>query len=137
MAKITYLEHSGFAVTLDDVILVFDDTRDPSHALHHILDKNPDKQVVFFISHRDPGHYNHAIFEMAQNHKRTYVVSNEVPAQDIPSTLNVAGMSAGDVIEGLPGNLRVKAYGAKAGGLKIPRNSARRQHNLSCRMPQG
>ncbi len=110
MARVTYLEHSGFAVELDRVILVFDDYRDPSHALHHMLDKAPDSKVIFFISHRHGDHYNHAIFETAQNHDRYYVVSNDVPAKDIPSTINVAGMSAGDVIDTLPEGISVKAY---------------------------
>lgn len=110
MTKITYLEHSGFAITLPEAILVFDYYRDPSHALHKILEANPDKQVVFFVSHQHADHYNTGIFELAQNHRRTYVVSNDVPARTIPSQLAVAGMSAGDTIEGLPGDMTVKAY---------------------------
>lgn len=110
MNRITYLEHSGFAVTLSSVILVFDCFRDPSHALHRILEQNPDKPVVFFVSHAHHDHFDKSIFEMAQDHNRTYVISNDVPARIIPSTLAVQGMSAGDYVEGLPGIKGVKAY---------------------------
>ncbi|MDE5744242.1 MAG: MBL fold metallo-hydrolase, partial [Paramuribaculum sp.] len=82
MTKVTYLDHSGFAVQLPDVILVFDYYRDPSHALHKILENNPDTPIVFFVSHRHKDHYNTGIYEMAQNHRRVYVTSNDVPARD-------------------------------------------------------
>lgn len=56
MNRVTYLEHSSFAVTTNDVILVFDYVRDPSHALHCILEQNPDKPVIFFATHNHPDH---------------------------------------------------------------------------------
>lgn len=110
MNRISYLEHSGFAVTLPSVILVFDYTRDPSHTLHRVLEQNPDKPVVFFVSHNNGTHYNKSIYELAQNHRRVYVLANEVPARDVPSDLAVQGMSAGDYVEGLPHIKGVKAY---------------------------
>lgn len=116
MNRVTYLEHSGFAVTLPSVILVFDYMRDPAHALKHILDRNPDKPVVFFVSHSHHDHYNKSIFELAQNHKRVYVISNDIPARDIPSTLAVQGMSPGDATEDLPGIRRVEAFGSTDAG---------------------
>lgn len=119
MTKITYLSHSGFAVTLDKAILVFDYYRDPSHALHRVLEDNPGKPVVFFVSHRHKDHFKPEIFEIAQNHKRLYVISNDVPAQVIPSTLDVAGMSAGDIIDNLPGDITVKAYGSTDKGVSF------------------
>lgn len=110
MITVTYLDHSGFAVRIPDALLVFDYYRDPSHALHKLLTKYPDTPVVFFVSHHHHDHFSTGIFEMAQNHRRVYVVSNDVPAKNIPSTLEVAGMSAGDVIDRLPGDITVKAY---------------------------
>lgn len=115
--KITYLDHSGFAVTLPDAILVFDLIRDPSHALHHILNANKELPVVFFVTHNHPDHHNPDIYEMAQDHKRTYVISNDVKAMNIPSTLDVAGMSPGDVIDNVPGCQSVKAYGSTDAGV--------------------
>lgn len=110
MTKVTYLDHSGFAVQIPGAVLVFDYYRDPSHALHKILENNPDIPVVFFVSHQHKDHFNTGIYELAQNHRRVYVMSNDVPAQNIPSTLEVAGMTAGDRIEGLPGGVNVAAY---------------------------
>lgn len=117
MARITYLAHSGFAVTLDKLVLVFDYFRDPSHALHRILEAKPDAKVIFFVSHRHVDHYNHDIFEVAQNHDRYYVVSNDIPAKDIPTTINVAGMSAGDIVGPLPEGIMVKAYKSTDAGI--------------------
>lgn len=112
MIKITYLDHSSFVVTTDNAILVFDYYRDPSHSLHKILTAEPQKPVTFFVSHRHPDHFNPDIFGIAQNHRRTYVLSNDVRPQNVPDTLAVAGMSPGDAIENLPGIRRVKAYGS-------------------------
>ena len=119
MTKVTYLDHSGFAVQLPEVILVFDYYRDPSHALHKILENNPEIPVIFFVSHQHKDHYNTGIYEMAQNHRRVYVTANDVPAKAIPSTLEVAGMSAGDRIEDLPGGISVKAYPSTDSGVSF------------------
>ncbi len=119
MIQVTYLDHSGFTVELHDAVLVFDYYRDPSHALHKLLEHHPDKAVVFFVSHNHTDHYNPGIFEIAQNHRRVYVVSNDVPAQNIPTTAEVAGMSAGDVIDRLPGDITVKAYGSTDKGVSF------------------
>lgn len=110
MIKVTYLDHSGFAVTLPKAILVFDYFRDPSHSLNKILGDYPALPVVFFASHRHPDHHTPSIYETAQNHRRVYVLSNDIKAKNIPTTLEVQGMSAGDYVENLPGDISVKAY---------------------------
>lgn len=117
--KITYLDHSGFVVELPTATLVFDYYRDPSHALHKILEHRSELPVIFFVSHRHPDHYNPGIYELAQNCKRTYVVSNDVPAKEIPSTLAVQGMSPGDYVESLPGGIAVRAYGSTDSGVSF------------------
>lgn len=119
MTKITYLDHSGFAVTTDDAILVFDYYRDPAHALKNILKEHPVLPVTFFASHHHDDHFNPGIFELAQDRRRTYILSNDVEAKTIPSTLNVQGMSHGDVIEDVPGVKRVKAYGSTDVGVSF------------------
>ena len=113
MTKITYLDGSGFAVVADDTILVFDCFRDPVHALRKILKENESKPVVFFLSHNKHDHLHPDIFEIAQNHERVYVLSNQIPAQDVPSSLRVAGMSPNDAIEDVYGCKRIKAFGRK------------------------
>lgn len=119
MTKVTYLSHSGFAVTLDEAILVFDYYRDPAHALHRILDDNPDKPVAFFVSHRHKDHFKADIFEIAQNHKRVYIISNDIPAQNIPSGLAVQGMSHGDYVEDVLGSLSIKAFDSTDQGVSF------------------
>lgn len=119
MNRVTFLDHSGFIVTTDEAILVFDYYRDPAKALHHVLEQNPEKPVVFFVTHHHPDHYNKSIFELAQNHKRTYVLSNDVYPQNVPDNLAVAGMSKGDVIENIAGSLTVKAYGSTDDGVSF------------------
>lgn len=117
--EITYLDHSGFIARIDGAVLVFDYYRDPSHALLHTLRKYPDLPVVFFVSHHHDDHYNPDIYEIGQQHRRVYVMSNDVLLQNVPSTLEVAGMSKGDVIEGLPGDIKVKAYGSTDEGISF------------------
>lgn len=117
MYKISYLDRNGFVVTTDDVIMVFDYHTDPAHTLHKALESNPDKPVVFFATSHVGEHLNKSIFELAQNHNRTYVMSNDVYPQNVPSTVAVAGMSKGDIIEDIPGHLTVKAYGTATKGV--------------------
>ena len=45
------------------------------------------------------------------------MISNDVPAKEIPSTLDVAGVSAGDTIDTLPDGITVKAYPAYCKGV--------------------
>lgn len=117
MYKISYLDRNGFIAVNNEVIMVFDYYSDPSHALHRALENNPELPVVFFVT----AHTNHrpekSIYEIAQNHKRVYVMGNDVYPQNVPDTLEVAGMSKGDIIEDLPGGLTVKAYGTGEKGV--------------------
>lgn len=119
MNRVTYLDRLGFAVTTDDVIMVFDYFTDPSHALHRILEQNPEKSVVFFVTHYCHEHFNKSIYELAQNHRRVYVMSNDVHPQNVPDTISVAGMSKGDVIEDLPGISSVRAFASTGKGVSF------------------
>lgn len=117
MDKITYLDHSGYMIETDSVIMVFDYFRDPAHKVVKTLDHNPEKPIVFFVSHGHQQHFNKEIFNLGQNHKRVYVMSNdfvdrENPQHDVAS----AGMSPGDSLENLPGGISVKAYGTTGKG---------------------
>lgn len=116
---ITYLQHSGFIVELPDAVLVFDYYRDPAHVLPHVLKQNPAKPVVFLVSHHHPDHFNPEIFDLAQDHKRVYILSNDILAKRIPTDLAVQGMSRGDVVENLPGNISVRAYGSTDKGVSF------------------
>lgn len=119
MAKVTYLDNCGFAVRTDGVIMVFDYWRDPSHALVKELKHNPQDVVVFFVSGNKEGHYNTDIFNLGQDHKRTYIVANEVLNTVGDTEEPVAGMSAGDRIEDIMGGLTVEAFGDDEKGVSF------------------
>ncbi len=112
MIKVTYLDHSGFAVTTPTAILVFDYYKDPSNSLHKVLKESKDLPVVFFVSHHHYDHFNRDIFNLAQDHKRAYVLSNDISSQVVHDDLSIAWMSPGDVVTQLPGAISVKAYGS-------------------------
>lgn len=117
--RITYLAHSGFMVSTPDVVLVFDYYKDPAHNVVKELERRPEVPVIFFVTHHHPDHYNPEIFNLAQNHNRTYVLSNDVLARDTNSRLAIQGMSAGDVVENLSGGVNVKAYGSTDEGVSF------------------
>lgn len=117
--RVTYLDHSGFMIADDDVIMVFDYYRDPSHAVVKALEKNPELPVVFFVSHHHPDHYNPEIFNLGQSHERLYVLSNDVFQQHGDSNLPIAGMSKGDKLENVIGGLTVDAYGSTDCGVSF------------------
>lgn len=110
MKKVTYLDHSGFAVTTSEAIMVFDYYKDPDKKLEKVLSEAPELPVLFFVTHHHPDHFNTSIFELAQNRKRVYILSNDIFSKLVPKTgLQVAWMSAGDVIDSIPGIRQVKA----------------------------
>ena len=118
MTKVTYLDHSGFMVTLPGVVLVFDYYRDPANALHKELEAHKDYEVVFLVSHHHPDHFNNEIFDLAQNHKRTFVLSDDIFSKLVPDKgLQVAWLKAGDPSVSLPGGLSVKAFGSTDAGV--------------------
>ena len=118
MITVTYLDHSGFAVTTPQAVMVFDYYKDPDKKLEKVLKDNPSKDVVFFVSHHHPDHFNTSIFELAQERKRTYVLSNDIFSKIVPKKgLSVAWMSAGDVIDQIPGTKEVKAFGSTDAGV--------------------
>lgn len=119
MIKVTYLDHSGFALTTLQVIIVFDYFRDPSHALEKLLDHNKELPVIFFASHHHPDHYNPVIFNLAQNHEHVYVLSNDIVIQQLHKGVSVAAISKGDVLENLPGDTKVKAFGSTDEGISF------------------
>lgn len=120
MITVTYLDHSGFAITTPGAVMVFDYYKDPDKKLEKVLKDHPSKDVVFFVSHHHPDHFNASIFELAQERKRTYVLSNDIFSKIVPQKgLSIAWMSAGDVIDQIPGTTQVKAYGSTDEGVSF------------------
>ncbi len=72
--QVTYIEHSGFLVELEDVYFLFD------YYKGGIPKMNPKKDIVVFVSHKHGDHYNSAIFGLLEEYPHVkYILSHEVP----------------------------------------------------------
>lgn len=75
--KITYLEHSGFAVEYKEYVLIFDWYKGKVPE----FDKN--KKVLVFSSHSHYDHYNQEIFTWKDRYPDiTYILSADIMADD-------------------------------------------------------
>lgn len=76
--KITFIEHSGFAVELEKVMLIFDYYKGE-------LPKLPqDKKIFVFASHNHGDHYNPVIWELAMEHPRvSYILSDDIKTEHL------------------------------------------------------
>lgn len=119
MIKVTYLDHSGFAVVLPTAVAVFDYFRDPTGALVKVIRENPELPVVFFVSHHHPDHFNPAIFNLAQDREVQYVLSNDIFSKVVHDDMPVAWVSPGDEVPGLLGGLDVRAFGSTDAGVSF------------------
>lgn len=72
--KVTYIEHSGFLVEIEDAYFLFD------YYKGGIPKMDPKKDIVVFVSHKHGDHYNSAIFSLMEEYPHVqYVLSHEVP----------------------------------------------------------
>lgn len=80
--KVTYLYHSGFAVELDNFLLVFDYIKAKEQGFGG--DCAPDflgsKQLLVFASHKHPDHFQLSAFAWAENISKNtcYFVGNDI-----------------------------------------------------------
>ena len=73
MMKITYIQHSGFAVELADKVLIFD------YYKGELPSFESDRDVYVFVSHRHYDHFQRSIFQWAEEFPRiTYILSGDV-----------------------------------------------------------
>ncbi|MDE5907816.1 MAG: MBL fold metallo-hydrolase [Lachnospiraceae bacterium] len=74
MAKVTYLHHSGFAVELDQYVLVFDD------CLPDIYTPPLEKRLVVFVSHKHQDHFQLKTLQWAERISKNtrYFVGNDI-----------------------------------------------------------
>lgn len=108
--QITKLDRSGYMLEFPDYILVFNYTRDEGHHVEKTLRSNPDKAVVFLVSHNHRYTFDTDIFNMAQNQRRIYVLSNDIPTREIHDDMPIDWMSAGDRIENVDNkDIRIEA----------------------------
>lgn len=101
----------------EKTFLIFDDCEDPAHSVVKALKHNPDKNVLFLVTHNHSDHFNKAIFDLAQNHKRMYILSDDIISTETPDTAAIAWMHAGDVIENIFDGIRIKAFGSTDAGV--------------------
>lgn len=95
--QVTKLEKSGYMLEYPQFILVFDCVNGHDH-VEKVLRENPDKAAIFFVTHNHRHTFDTAIFNMAQNHRRVYVLGNDIPTREIHDDMPIAWMSAGDRI---------------------------------------
>lgn len=80
--KITYLNHSGFAVETDTSILVFD------YYKGKLPEMPVDKKLFFFVSHHHNDHFGKTIFDIANSRPDTeYILDNGITTA--PRNINV------------------------------------------------
>lgn len=118
MIKVIYLDRSGYAISTPTAILVFDYYKDPANALRKLLKSNPELPVIFLATHHHADHFNPDIFDLAQDHKRLFILSSDIESKHVPEKgMQVAWMAPGDTIDGLIGDISVKAYKSTFAGI--------------------
>ncbi len=76
MMKITYLDHSGFALEYKDYVLIFDYYKGQVP----VFDRN--KKIIVFASHVHADHFQRSIFDWARQYQDiTYILSDDIPYQ--------------------------------------------------------
>lgn len=119
--QVTYLQHSGFAVTIGDVLLIFDDaqglggdedslqngriTRECLGAYRH---------AVFFVSHAHNDHFNSRIYSAVNAGDVAYVLGFDVP----PPYFDAIQMHPGDTAT-LFDQLEITAYDSTDEGVSF------------------
>ena len=82
MFRVTYIQHSGFTVELDDRILVFD------YAMGKIPELDREKPLYVFSSHAHGDHFQPFIFKLADDQKKvTYILSDDIPKSIVASAV--------------------------------------------------
>lgn len=94
--KVTYIQHSGFAVEMEDKVLIFDYYRGELPAFDR------DRDVYVFVSHKHYDHYQRSIFTWTGKFPRiTYILSGDVE-EAVPSSApkdNMYFMEPGETLQ--------------------------------------
>ena len=106
---ITHFYHSGFSVSCEDVLLVFDYWRGEEGELGPGRGLSDDtirsfRKVVVFISHEHPDHLDPVVFTWRELTDVTYVVSS-----DMPVGTRGRRMAPGDTLD-IEDGLSIKAF---------------------------
>ena len=117
--QITYLAHSGFAVSIRDTLLVFDDAQGPAAAetapeegrvTRSLLDRY--QRTLFFVSHAHADHFNPSIYRFADESMVHYVLGS-----DVPERYSGHHMKKGDTLS--LGGADITAYGSTDEGVSF------------------
>jgi len=93
--KITYIEHSGFAVETENKILIFDYYKGKMPE----FDKN--KEIFVFSSHEHDDHFSFDIFKLLEKYENvTYILSKDIRKSYNKKFFEKRGVS-GDVFDGI------------------------------------
>ncbi len=81
---VTYYLHSGFSISMEDVLLVFDYWRGEQDELPQEKRITPEflsqfREVYVFISHEHPDHLDPVVFTWREHAPVTYLVSSDMP----------------------------------------------------------
>jgi L-ascorbate metabolism protein UlaG (beta-lactamase superfamily) len=86
---VTFLQHASFLVECEKVALLFD-------YFDGEVTLPENKDLIVFASHRHGDHYNKRIFDLPA---RAFVLSDDIPAEDIPHGIVVHRMGSHQRIE--------------------------------------
>ena len=109
--ELRYLYHSGFTVSADGFLLVFDYWEGEDHELplSERLDAEKLKayeQVFVFISHGHPDHFDEQVYGWGEEVPVTYIIG-----YDLPGAVRGTRLWPGDVVN-LNSRLTVRAFGS-------------------------
>lgn len=79
---VTYLYHSGFAVELEDSVLVFD------YYKGRLPETAAGKKLYVFSSHFHKDHFQREIFEWSEEYDATYILSKDIRAKGFEGTVH-------------------------------------------------
>lgn len=106
--ELTYLTNSGFLLGDGSTALVFDDEGLCPNIVNHEALAAFDA-AVFFVSHAHDDHFSSSIFAFADLPGVSYVLSDDVPTEGLPTGARVHRVRPGD-------HVRVQGYDVTAFG---------------------
>ncbi len=81
MLNIYFIDHSGFLVELENVVLIFDFFQDPAQVLS--LFSKCKKPFVFFVSHSHADHWNREILNFKTNASIYYILDSSCDSKEL------------------------------------------------------
>lgn len=101
--KVTYLDHSGFLVEMEQAYFLFDYYRG------NIPELNKEKPLVVFVSHSHGDHYNRDIYRLITDYPKTqYVLAKDIPVKRLIQEQEQQGVDLGSYILSLRKNTKTE-----------------------------